>query len=245
MRPMVVSLKNEWTNYTINFETNLKARVCCSIWIITEAILGVPGDVQEWKTYEDMTLHIGNMSLTLRKHDMEVESMTWNALSRTGGSTPPYNRASGIYWRQRVPWFEPSFVFYMNGGWSALIKSDPQPVIYLSSYCMLLLSWTRWRHNASDYKGRYDLPFIKTRYSAFALLADQSYSHAFHRARCNGLSGACLAPATQQLLSRTITVAAYKARDEPCVAAPPSPNAPLLDGEEYLCSFSHEDLKQK
>ena len=67
----------------------------------------------------------------------------------------------------------------------------------------------------------------------------------FHRARCNGLSGACLPPATQQLLSRTITVAAYKPRDEPCVAAPPSPNAPLLDGEAYLCSFSHEDLKQK
>ena len=138
-----------------------------------------------------------------------------------------------------------SSVFYRNGGWSALIKSDPQLVIYISSYCMLLLSWTRWRHNASGYKRRDDLSFVKTRYSAFALLTDQSYSRAFHRARCNGLSGACLPPATQQLLSRTITVAAYKPRDEPCVAAPPSPNAPLLDGEAYLCSFSHEDLKQK
>ena len=107
---------------------------------------------------------------------------------------------------------------------------------------MLLLSWTRWRHNASGYKRRDDLSFVKTRYSAFALLTDQSYSRAFHRARCNGLSGACLPLATQQLLSRTITVAAYKPRDEPCVAAPPSPNAPLLDGEAYLCSFSHEEF---
>ena len=30
-----------------------------------------------------------------------------NALNRTGGNTPPYNRASGIYWRQRIPSFEP------------------------------------------------------------------------------------------------------------------------------------------
>ena len=27
-----------------------------------------------------------------------------NALNRTGGNTPPYNRASGIYWRQRIPY---------------------------------------------------------------------------------------------------------------------------------------------
>ena len=74
---------------------------------------------------------------------------------------------------------------------------------------MLLLPWTRWRHSASGYKRRDDLSFVKTRYSAFALLTDQSYSRAFHRARCNGLSGACLPPATQQLLSRTITVATY------------------------------------
>ena len=26
-----------------------------------------------------------------------------NALNRTGGNTQPYNRASGIYWRQRIP----------------------------------------------------------------------------------------------------------------------------------------------
>ena len=115
------------------------------------------------------------------------------------------------------------------------MKSDPHPVVYFSSYSMLLLSWTRWRHTASGYKRRDDRSF-------FSLLADQSYSRAFHRARCNGLSGACLPPATQQLLSRTITVAAYKPRDEPCVAAPPSPNAPLLDGEAYMCSFSHEEF---
>ena len=37
---------------------------------------------------------------------VKVVSMIWNALSKTGGNTPPYNRASGIYWRQRIPWFE-------------------------------------------------------------------------------------------------------------------------------------------
>ena len=95
------------------------------------------------------------------------------------------------------------------------MKSNLRPVIYFSSYnnlehfSMLLLSWTRWRHNASGYKRRDDLSFVKTRHSAFALLTDQSYSHAFHRARCNGLSGACLLLANQQLLSRTITVATY------------------------------------
>ena len=29
-----------------------------------------------------------------------------NALNRTGGNTPPYHRASGIYWRQRIPYSE-------------------------------------------------------------------------------------------------------------------------------------------
>ena len=107
------------------------------------------------------------------------------------------------------------FGFCANAGWSTLIESDPQPVIYFSGYNMLLLSWSRWRHNASGFK------------------------------RSNGLSGARLSLAAQQLLSRTINVAAYKTRDEACVAAPPSANVPLLDEEAYLCSFSHEDLKQK
>ena len=29
------------------------------------------------------------------------------ALHRTGDNTPPYNSASGIYWRQRIPSFKP------------------------------------------------------------------------------------------------------------------------------------------
>ena len=33
-----------------------------------------------------------------------------NALNRTGGNTPPYNRASGIYWRQRIRYFFVSVV---------------------------------------------------------------------------------------------------------------------------------------
>ena len=111
------------------------------------------------------------------------------------------------------------FSFYANAGWSTLIESDPQPVIYFSGYNMLLLSWSRWRHNASGFK------------------------------RSNGLSAARLPLAAQQLLCRTINEAACSCRsessDEACFAAPPSANVPLLVEEAYLCSYSHEDRKQK
>ena len=81
----------------------------------------------------------------------------------------------------------------------------------------MLLSWTRWRHNASGYQPVDNLSLVQTRYSAFALLTFQrSMDHAIHRVRFNRLS-----------------------------TGPPSMNALLLDGEEYLCSFSHEDSNPK
>ena len=50
------------------------------------------------------------------------------------------------------------FGFCANAGWSTLIESDPQPVIYFSGYNILLLSWSRWRHNASGFKRSNGLP---------------------------------------------------------------------------------------
>ena len=51
-----------------------------------------------------------------------------------------------------------NFGFCANAGWSTLIESDPQPVIYFSGYNILLLSWSRWRHNASGFKRSNGLP---------------------------------------------------------------------------------------